>query len=154
MAEWRVRTCQLSKFVDPQGHFIVQQSEEMASRLYSKLAPYWHYSPQELKRKSIETKNALVDIYRHAFRVAMMFRTAKVEYRWLQRDRENFRPLKPEEVDLFASAGYKTFEEAKGDFRTVFGEVVKGSGPSGIISEESRLLRKCSVLLGPVNPRD
>jgi hypothetical protein len=134
--------------------------EERVLGLFELLDPFWHYTSSELKRKSGDIKLSLADLYQQTFRIVMLFRRAKTEYRWLQMDRGDFRDplLLEDQVEVEASAGYKSFVDAqkvdKG-FRTVFGEVIKGDGPSGRVKESWQILRKCSVvLLGPAHVSD
>ena len=146
----------MSKLFDPQGRIAEFHCEKLASDLYRKLAPYWHYDSSELRKKSIEIKPGLEDIFQQAFRISMLFRRAKVEYRWLHKDRGEFsRSLAIDEVEEVATAGFKNFAQAvqaHNDYKTVFGEVVKGDNASGRVTEGSQLLRKCMVLLGPIPP--
>ncbi|KAH6620209.1 hypothetical protein C7974DRAFT_399121 [Boeremia exigua] len=155
MLDWRIRTCQLSKYSNPSTRLSESKCEELVSLLYQRLEPFWHHSSSDMRKKFKDIRLSLADLCQQAFRIVMLFRRAKTEYRWLQMDREMFRDpiLLEEQVEVQASAGFTSFENAQRveeGFKTVFGEVIKGDGPSGRVKESWQILRKCSVLLlGP-----
>lgn len=143
-----MRTCKLSNMLDPEGNFTISESTELADNLYPNLRSYFESSPEDLDGHSNELKSKLVLIYRQAFRMALVFRRLKTEFRWLQ-DATDWRP---ENLEAVASGGYRNLSEAVhagNDFRTVFGGLMKASGPTGQIAERAVVLQKPTVLLGP-----
>ncbi|KAF2830479.1 hypothetical protein CC86DRAFT_434280 [Ophiobolus disseminans] len=153
IVDWRVRTCRLSKKFNPEGRKVELQCEKLAFALYKKLAgvPYFRYSTSELRAKSAEIKVDLRTIFLEAFHTSMLFRRAEVEYRWLQDDSdENGRLLEKDNIQAVATTGYNNIAEAKGDFRVIFGEVIKADNTSGGVAQGAHVLRGCMVLLGPI----
>jgi hypothetical protein len=145
-----VRTCNLSKLGDPGDRFATEHSEKLAKEFYPKLGLY--LSPKRPKDIGV----ALENIFLHAFHTSMLLRRTKIQYLWFQqdKDREGWnRTLRTDDVDLAGTVKYENFDEAvqaDQDFRTIFGEVAKGDDASGRVTAESPILRKCTVLLGPI----
>ena len=124
---------------------------ELVVEMCERLGPFWHYGNVELKKRMTEIKHSLTELYQQAYIAVMLIRRAKIEYRWVQLDRDKIRsqPLTDDEFEVMASTGVYTRREDGGkDIVTVFGEVIKADGPSGRVSESWQLLRKCSVMLG------
>jgi hypothetical protein len=144
-----VRTCNLSKLGDPEGRFASEHSEMLAKDFYPKLGPYL---PKQNRPR--DTGIALEHIFLQGFHTSMLLRRAKVQYLWFQKDREQWtRTLGMDDVELVGTVKYESFDQAlqEGkDYKTIFGEVVKGDDASGRVTTESHLLRKCMVLLGPI----
>lgn len=116
----------------------------MAHGIFAKLTKY----ATSNKVRSQEAKAVLPEICRKAFAIALLFRSTKTEYVWLQRPSRH-EHVPETEWEPVGSVQYPDIATAKGDFKIVFGAVAKGAGQTGKFQDEPYFLRKDEVLLGP-----
>lgn len=153
--EWRVRTASIAQLLDSEEENPRMYSENLAAEIRQKLTAYATFGGRDgaSRRNAREAGTALIEICKEAYRLAALFCRTKTEYTWQQRPTSNdLHAFKGDEYEIVGSHGEKGKPGPKilhdaTQVRTVFGGVLKGSGDSKRIKDESVRLTKSYYLL-------
>jgi hypothetical protein len=143
LVEWRARSVQLARLLHSDSHPTWVPPANLISTLTEKLRDL---IPADQDPEVVRIM--LLDISEKAYRIALIFRSSRTEYLWLQKGETQ---LDETQVEVLEAAPiHETYRAPTSRLdRTVFGAVVKGGGVSGTIEEEATVLRKSQVLLWP-----
>jgi hypothetical protein len=134
---------------DPNRSYNREAAKQTALDINKKLTPFLPWGITS-KSRSEDLKSALSEICEQARQIALLFRSNKTEYVWMQPlgyYKDIF--LDNDKVEIVGSMGPKSMKDGNDEMMMVFGGVIKGGGISGSIRSEMHFLRKCEVLLGP-----
>lgn len=91
-----------------------------------------------------QTPEELIELCKTAYNIGLLFRSSRIEYRWMQMPDSD---VSPHDAEVLGTTGVLQSEEHRVD-RIIFGGVIRGNRNTGKLEDGSTPLLRAGVVIG------
>ncbi|TGJ87934.1 hypothetical protein E0Z10_g853 [Xylaria hypoxylon] len=142
--DWRIMTVNLARKASKEVEkYSILQAEDMWKYVLHQHSA--HFASGKKRIPVNQTPEELIELCKTAYDIALLFRSSRIEYRWMQMATGADVPDYGAEV--LGTMGVSQLEPHRVE-RIIFGEVIRGNRNTGKLEDGSMQLLKASVVIG------
>ncbi|KAI0539553.1 hypothetical protein GGR58DRAFT_464009 [Xylaria digitata] len=139
--DWRIMTVNLAwKASKELDKYSMMQAEDMWKSVL-----HQHSAASKKRGSSNQPPGELIEICKTAYNIALIFRSSRIEYCWMQMAKTTEVLLR--EAEILGTIGVSQSDPHCVE-RIIFGEVIRGNRNTGKLEDGSTQLLKASVVIG------
>ncbi|KAI3344008.1 hypothetical protein F4824DRAFT_494262 [Ustulina deusta] len=142
--DWRIMTVNLArKAANEQVKYPTAQAENVWKHVLQRYSA--HFASGKKKSHLNQTPEELIELCKTAYNIALLFRSSRIEYRWMQMD--DNADVSPREAEVLGTTGVLQSEPHR-VARIIFGGVIRGNRNTGKLEDGLTPLLRTGVVIG------
>ncbi|KAI1123803.1 hypothetical protein F5Y10DRAFT_285715 [Nemania abortiva] len=140
--DWRIMTVSLARKAPKHARYHIAQADDMWRTVLQQYSA--HFVSGRKRSHLNQTPQELIELCKTAYNIALIFRSSRIEYRWMQMPDVE---VSPHDAEVLGTTGALQSEPHRVE-RIIFGGVIRGNRNSGKIKDGSTPLLKAGVVIG------